>query len=95
MPQAVQVPYTGHGEMIKEKRHGYLVENILYFPESPINILSVIESAKQLNDTEGMRIDTKQLRSQFYWDDNKFTLTIQHPASNLPEDTMNEAFFLS
>ena len=47
-------------------KHEYLVENVLYFPQSSVNILSVIEIAKQLNDKEGKGIDTKQLRSRFY-----------------------------
>ena len=43
----------------KGKSHTYLVENVLYFPQSPINILSVTEFAKQLYDEEGTGIDTK------------------------------------
>lgn len=77
------------------KKHEYLVENVLHFPESPINILSVTEFAKQLDNTEGTDIDTKQLRSQFYWENNKFTLAIQHPASNIPGAAINEGFLLS
>ena len=41
------------------KNHEYLIEDALYFPQSPINILSVTAFAKQLNDTEGTSIDTK------------------------------------
>jgi len=50
----------------KGSLHEYLVENVLYFSQSPINILSVTTFAKQLNDTEGTGIDTKQLYSRFY-----------------------------
>ena len=45
--------------------HVYLVENVLCFPQSPINILSVTEFAKQLQDQEGKGINTNQLRSRF------------------------------
>ena len=73
-------------------KHKYLVENVLYFPQSPINILSVIEFAKQLQDIEGTGIDTKQLRSCFNWDCNKFEVTIFDLYSNLPEVSNNEDF---
>ena len=76
-------------------KHEYLVQNVLFFPQSPINILSVTEFAKQLNDKEGTGIDTKQLRSRFYWDQNKYALTIHHPPSNLPEFSINEGFRVS
>ena len=46
----------------KGKRHTYRVRNVLFFPQSPINILSVTEFAKQLNDEEGTGVDTKQKR---------------------------------
>ena len=53
------------------KSHEYLIENCLYFPQSPINILSVTAFAQQLNDEEGTGIDTKQRYSRFYWDFGK------------------------
>ena len=67
----------------------------MFFPQSPINILSVTEFAKQLEDEEGTGIDTKQLRSRFCWDRNKFSLTIRHPESNLPEMPINEGCGIS
>ena len=73
-------------------RHEFLIENVLYFPQSPINILSVTEFAKQLQDTEGTGVDTKQLRSRFYWNNNKFERTIHHPDSNLPEMQIKEGY---
>ena len=77
------------------KSHEYLVDDVLFFPQSPINILSVTCFARQLDDLTGTGIDTKQLRYRFYWDSNKFSLTIQHPPSNLPEISINEGFALS
>ena len=72
--------------------HEFLIHNTLYFPQSPINILSVTEFARQLDDVEGTGIDTKQLKSRFYWNNNKYSVTIRHPASNLPEMPINEGF---
>ena len=39
--------------------HTEQLENTLYFPKYPINIMSVTELAKQFNDEEGTGIDTK------------------------------------
>ena len=72
--------------------HEYMIKNVLYFPKSPINILNVAELAKQLEDEEGIGIDTKQLRSRFYWDRNRYSLIILHPESNLPEMPINESY---
>ena len=75
--------------------HEYLIKNVLYFPQSPINILSITDFAKQLDDEEGTGIDTKQLISWFYWDRNKYSFTICHPESNLPEMPINEDYGIS
>ena len=75
--------------------HKILVENTLHFLQSPINILSVTEFPKQLGDPEGTGIDTKQLRSRFYWDGNKYSFTVHHLASNLPEMQVNQGFSVS
>ena len=79
----------------KGTKHEYLVKNVLYFPQNLTNILSVTEFAKQFKDTEGTSIDTKELRSCFYWDRYKFKLTSCHPNSNLPVLSINERFFLA
>ena len=75
--------------------HEHLVKDVLYFPESPINILSVTAFAGQLGDPDGTGIDTKILQSRFYWDRGNFSRTIRHPSSNLPELSINEGFLLS
>ena len=77
------------------KSHEYLVEDALFSPQSPINILSMTCFARQLNDLTGNGIDTKQLQSCFYWDSSKYSLKIHHPPSNLPEISINEGFALS
>ena len=47
------------------KSHEYIVKYSLFFPQYPINILSVTCFARQLNDLTGTGIDTKQLASLF------------------------------
>ena len=73
-------------------KHTNLIHDVLYFPQSPINILSVTSFAKQLKDSEGTGIDTKMAYSRFYWDFGKYQRIIHHPPSNLPEMTINEGF---
>ena len=65
---------------------------MLYFPDSPVNILSVTRFADQLDDDEGTGINTRRSYSEFYWQDGKFKRTIRHPASNLPELPVNEGW---
>ena len=77
------------------KLHEFLIEDVLFFPQSPNNILSVTYLARQLKDLAGTGIDTKQLQSRFYWDLNKYSLTIHHLPSNLPEISINQDFALS
>ena len=64
--------------------HTEQLENTLYFPKSPINIMSVTELAKQFNYEEGTVIDTKMNHSLFYWNNNQFSRKIHHSSSNLP-----------
>lgn len=71
-------------------KHTQQLERVLYFPQSPINIMSVTEFAKQLNDEDGTGIDTKMKYSRFYWMGNKYSRKIYHSASNLPELAINE-----
>ena len=68
------------------------LKNVLYFPDSPVNVLSVTMLADQLNDDEGTSITTMRFKSVFLWDDEKFKKTIYHPESKLPEMYYNETF---
>ena len=45
--------------------HTELLGNTLYFPKSPINIMSVTELSTQFNDEEGTVIYTKMNHSHF------------------------------
>ena len=53
--------------------HTELLEYFLYFPQSPINIISVTDFTRQLDDKEATGIDTKMLYSKFYWKNNKLS----------------------
>ena len=55
------------------KMHEHDIHGVLFFTASPINILSVTAFAAQLNDEEGTGIDTKQRRSSFYWDSDRYS----------------------
>ena len=71
------------------KLHTIKIKDVLFFPASPVNILSVTSLADQFKDDDGTGIDTKRTKSRFYWDNNQFQRTINHPASNLPELPIN------
>jgi len=65
--------------------HSLLLQNAYYFPDSPVNILSVTALAHQLEDDTGTWIQTLRSSSIFTWDHDKYTRTIFHPVSGLPE----------
>ncbi len=71
------------------------INDVLYFPSSPVNIISVTVLVTQLQDDEGTEINTKCTLSKFYWDNGKYERTINHPKSNLPKLPINEGFTLS
>ena len=52
------------------KQHMIDVENVFYFPQSPVNILSITSLADQFNDYDGTGINTKRSKSHFYWNHN-------------------------
>ena len=74
----------------KGNPHTHFLPNVLYFPTSPVNILSVEELANYFDDDDGTGIDSKRKVSRLYWDHNKYERTFQHSASNLPELPINE-----
>ena len=77
------------------KQHTTDVHDVLLFPHSPVNSLSITALTEQFNDNEGTGIDTKRSKSLFYWKENKFQRTIHHPSSNLPELPINEGFTIA
>ena len=49
-----------------EKQDKIDVQNILCFPQSPVNILSITSLADQINNDNGTGINTKRSKSHFY-----------------------------
>ena len=56
----------------------------LFFPDSPVNIISVTKLASQFEDLDGTWIKTRWRSSTFTWNSEKHTLDFMHPPSNLP-----------
>ena len=50
----------------KGKLHTFEGKDVLYYPDSPVNILSITKFADQLNDDNGTGIDTKRSHSISY-----------------------------
>lgn len=65
--------------------HTYRLHNVFYFPDSPVNILSLTAFAKQLDDNAGTCITTWGDHSLFLWDKGQYECTLSHPPSGLPE----------
>ena len=61
------------------------LKNVLHFPNSPVKILSVVELAEQLKDDLDTWILSRRYQSIFTWAFGKFTKTIAHGKSRLPE----------
>ena len=68
------------------------MRDVLYFPASPVNGLRVIAFTSQLNDDGGTWIKTCRRHSILSWDHGKFLKTLVHPASNLPQMTVNNGY---
>lgn len=56
----------------------YILKDELYFPNSPINIISVTAFADQLEDNEGTWIMTKRRHSVFTWDFGRNLIELTH-----------------
>ena len=81
--------------------HVEMIEDVLYFPSSPVNILGITKFGEQRRDPEGTHILTKAKYSVFTWNNGKSTRDIHHQSSGLPELPINEgmsvfsSFYLS
>ena len=64
----------------------------LFFPSSPVKIISVTALASQFNDEDGTWIKTHWRRSTFTWDHAKHTIEFLHPTSKLPMLQVNLGF---
>jgi hypothetical protein len=72
------------------KRHEERIDEVLYFPDSPVNILGVTKLAKQRGDDEGIHVLTKANYSVFTWNNGRSSKTISHPTNSLPEMIIDE-----
>ena len=61
------------------------LKNVLHFPKSPVKILSVVGLAEQLKDGWDTWILSRRHQSVFTWAFGKFSKTILHGKSKLPE----------
>ena len=61
-----------------------VLHDCLYFPASPVKIISVTALAKTLNDTDGTWIKTCWQMSTFTWNCEKHLVSFAHPSSQLP-----------
>jgi hypothetical protein len=70
--------------------HSQTIDDVLYFPSSPVNILGITKLGEQRGDPEGTHILTKAKYSVFTWDHGKSKRDIHHQSSGLPELPINE-----
>ena len=61
-----------------------ILEKALYFPNSPVNVISVTHLALQFKDPDGTWIKTKMNSSEFAWDFEQYRAQFHHPSSHLP-----------
>ncbi len=61
------------------------LKNVLHFPNSPVKILSVVGLADQLKDNWDTWILSRRHQSLFTWAFGKFSKTILHGKSKLPD----------
>ena len=74
------------------KSYPVILKGALFASDSPVNIISVTALAEQLDDNNGTWIQTSRYTSIFKWDFGKFSKTIVHPTSRLPQLQVNDRF---
>lgn len=67
--------------------HEFLIDEVLYFPESPVNILGVSKFGRQQNEPYNTGIDSNAVQSTFYWKGGRRTFPMS--LSGLPELPIN------
>ena len=68
------------------------MNNVLYFPDSPVNILSETEFFESMKDDEGTWALTKIKYSTFTWNFGKYRKKITHSENCLPELDIQAGF---
>ena len=64
----------------------------LFFPTSPVNILSVSRLADHFDDDEGTSIQTRRHYSILRWKNDSHQVRIEHSNHKLPELAVNTGF---
>ena len=80
-----------------DKEHEYILDNLIYKPDSPFNVLSVARlgghfgrnDSPPTEDDEGTWVRSSASFSTFSWDHKKHTRTIYHSVDRLPELPVN------
>ena len=73
--------------------HKMIVNNVLYVPEAPINLLSPQRWSQTSDDKRGTLEATFGYETIMVWGDQQYMKTIQHhPDLNIPLLTVNEGF---
>ena len=72
--------------------YSIVLDDVLFFPRSPVNILSVTALANQLDDDSGTYVKTCRNSSEFVWHSSRHRITLQHGQCQLPEMRVNEGY---
>ena len=76
------------------KSHNHRLEHVLYFPESPVKIISSTALADQYDDSDGTYIKNKRHSSEFGWNCLQYNRTITHGTIFLAEIPINDGYEL-
>ena len=76
-------------------QHIFILDNCLYHPESPVNLLSTRHLAEKFLDADGnpdkeTRIESRYSTHVLTWSFGQFKKTFPTPVSGLPELLFNE-----
>ena len=72
--------------------HTIKLNNVIYFPESPVNIISATALAESMKDDLGIWVPTKGKYSIFTWVYGKYKNTIARTENCLPELEIQAGF---
>lgn len=67
-----------------------ILKDVLFFPNSQVNIISIVCLADQFDDDHGTSVHTDRNGSIFTWDRGSYVKTSSHSKNGLPEITVNE-----
>jgi len=70
--------------------YSIVLDNVLYFPHSPVNVMSITRLADQLDDDVGTYVKTLRKSSIFAWKNESGLLELKHGSCGLPELVVNE-----